>query len=254
MEWKHESMDPMSWEDAELLAAQHMHWMGFNDAALTRRGADGGIDVQSDGGVAQVKHYTGSPVGAPVIQQIRGAGHKRGHVLVYALSGFTAQALRYGEAAGVALFTYDLAGTVTPATSHAVSLVNYGYRPPQFGSTTVARAVFLRSLAEWAQSSVDVMAAAAQAALERHRAEPSDVTVMALQAAQRGWAIAENLNRRAPIGEFASEIARVDGFAQEVCDTLGLDYASVAAQVAGSRAASDKPGPSATEPTTNDRS
>lgn len=177
----------------------------------------------------------------------------RGHDLVYALSGFTAQALRYGEAAGVALFTYDLAGTVTPATSHAVSLVNFGYQPAQFGSTTVARAVFLRSLAEWGQSSVDVMAAAAQAALERHRVEPSDVTMTALEAAQRGWSIAENLNRRAPIGEFASEIAQVDGYAQQVCEMLGLDYASVAAQAARRRTASDEPAPSATEPTSHDR-
>lgn len=242
-------MDPIiSWEDAELFAARHMRWMGFQDAVITRRGADGGIDVESDGGVAQVKHYTGSPVGAPVVQQSRGAGHGRGHILVYALSGFTAQALRYGEAAGVALFSYDVAGTVSPATSHAVSLVNYGYQPARWGSTTAARAVFLRSLAEWGQSSADVMAAVAKAALERHQVEPSDGTVTALKAAQKGWAIAETLKeRQAPTGELVSEIARMDAYAQDVCEALGLDYASVAAQAATSRAESGGPAPEATE-------
>src|SRR3954452_2909829 len=62
-----------SWHAAEALAAWHMRKLGFEDASVTKAGADGGLDVTSREAVAQVKHYSKGPIGSPAIQQLRGA-------------------------------------------------------------------------------------------------------------------------------------------------------------------------------------
>jgi hypothetical protein len=85
---------------------------------LTGPGADRGIDVTADVGVAQVKHQA-TPVGAPVAQGALGAGHGRQKVLFFALSGFTRQAADFAQQAGVALFSYDIYGSVTPRNVEA---------------------------------------------------------------------------------------------------------------------------------------
>ena len=87
--------------------------LGFTDASLTASGADGGIDVRASNAVAQVKHYA-QPVGAPAIQQLRGAAHGHDFALFYAQSGYTKAALEYADAAEVALFSYDSGGHVEP--------------------------------------------------------------------------------------------------------------------------------------------
>lgn len=111
------------WKDAEELAAWYMgEKLGMTGVRLTAPGADRGIDVTADVGVAQVKHQA-TPVGAPVVQGALGAGHGRQKVLFFALSGFTRQAADFAQQAGVALFSYDIYGSVTPRNAEANSLL-----------------------------------------------------------------------------------------------------------------------------------
>jgi hypothetical protein len=71
---------------------------------------------------AQVKHYT-APIGAPEIQQLRGAAHGIDTVAFYTLTGYTPAALAFAESAEVALFTYNVYGGVFPVNDLARELV-----------------------------------------------------------------------------------------------------------------------------------
>jgi hypothetical protein len=107
----------------EELAAWYMRGtLELEAVALTRRGADGGIDVRSATAAAHVKHHA-SPVGAPEIQKAKGASHGSEHALFFALSGFTKQAIEYASSAGVALFSYTIYGDVTPRNAPARKLL-----------------------------------------------------------------------------------------------------------------------------------
>ena len=112
-----------SWKVAEELAGWHMKELGFADVALTAAGADGGIDVAADSAAAQVKHYARAPVGAPAVQQLRGAAVGKDWALFYSLSGYTKSAVDYANAATVALFQYDENGLVEPRNDAATHLV-----------------------------------------------------------------------------------------------------------------------------------
>lgn len=111
-----------TWEEAERLAAWHMTCLGFSDAVVTASGNDGGIDVRSGQAVAQVKYYAQSPVGAPAVQQLRGAAYDRQWAIFYSLSPYTAAAREFADSSGVALFAYDLAGNVQAVNGAAKSL------------------------------------------------------------------------------------------------------------------------------------
>lgn len=107
------------WRDAEELACWHMvHALGISDARVTAQGVDGGLDVTSERAVAQVKHHGGA-VGAPDVQQLRGAAHGVPHALFYSLSGFTPAARVAADGSYVALFTYTVYGDVSPLNRHA---------------------------------------------------------------------------------------------------------------------------------------
>lgn len=57
---------------AEQFAAEVMMIFGYQDARVTQRSADGGIDVRSARAVAQVKNWS-KPVGRPHLQNLVGA-------------------------------------------------------------------------------------------------------------------------------------------------------------------------------------
>lgn len=108
--------------DAEALARDWMRASGFRDARLTGGGADAGIDVVSRGAVAQVKAHQ-RPVGRPEIQQLHGVAsieNKEG--IFFSLSGYTDQAMRWANSAGIALVTFDAAGRITPRNRKASEL------------------------------------------------------------------------------------------------------------------------------------
>jgi hypothetical protein len=110
--------------DAETVAAEWMHWFGFNDARVTPVGPDGGIDVVAIKAVAQVK-MEGVATGRPVIQALFGVAQADGKTgLFFSLAGYTAGAIEWAERVGLALFAFDLQGEPQPVTSAARSLMN----------------------------------------------------------------------------------------------------------------------------------
>jgi hypothetical protein len=144
------------WRDSEELAAWYMRGtLELEAVALTRSGADGGIDIRSATATAQVKHYA-SPVGAPEIQKAKGASHGSEHALFFALSGFTKQAIEYASTAGVALFSYTIYGDVTPQNAPARKLLESA--PLNAARIAEAKA---------AQATKEALEKAAEAARER---------------------------------------------------------------------------------------
>jgi hypothetical protein len=106
------------WRDAEELAVWHLGTtLALRAVRTTGAGADGGVDVEAPGLAAQVKFWA-QPVGAPELQQLVGAALGRVTVF-YSLQGYTQQALRYAEAAQVALFEFSVYGDVVPVNEFA---------------------------------------------------------------------------------------------------------------------------------------
>ena len=92
-------------EGAEHLVADWMRHVGAVNVSVTSFQSDGGIDVQSDFHVAQVKLYTASSVGRPEVQQLVGAALVSGKKpLFFTSSGFSPGAKRFATEAEVALF------------------------------------------------------------------------------------------------------------------------------------------------------
>lgn len=116
------SVPVFSWQMAEHLAVAHMNHLGFRDARVTGRGADGGLDALATDAAAQVKALA-QPVGTPDIQRARGAAYGVKNLLFYSMAGYTPQAVTFADCAGVALFVYNAANRVAPANALAEHLV-----------------------------------------------------------------------------------------------------------------------------------
>lgn len=61
-------------------------------------------------------------MGAPAVQPLRGAAYDRQWAIFYSLSPYTAATSDFADSAGVALFSYDLAGNVAAVNGPAKSL------------------------------------------------------------------------------------------------------------------------------------
>ncbi|WP_454044686.1 restriction endonuclease [Cellulosimicrobium sp. Marseille-Q8652] len=107
-------------DDAEHLAAGYMQWLGLDDARVTPRGADGGIDVRSSRAIAQVK-YRSNITGRPDLQRLFGARGHASHLdlFFFAYVGYSGQALQYAGDVGMLLFEYDVTGAVAPVNDLA---------------------------------------------------------------------------------------------------------------------------------------
>lgn len=106
------------WQDGEELAAWFMRThLGMDDAARTRSGADGGVDIYSSSAAAQVKHLS-VPVGAPTVQAAVGAARGQ-KALFFSLSGYTSQAQAFAQEVDACLFVYDIYGAVVPTGTAA---------------------------------------------------------------------------------------------------------------------------------------
>lgn len=94
-------------EGAEHLVADWMRHLGAENVRVTDFTSDGGIDVDSDQYVAQVKLYSTTTVGRPEVQQLVGAALvNRKKALFFTSSAYTAEAKRYAAQAEVALFKF----------------------------------------------------------------------------------------------------------------------------------------------------
>src|SRR5205814_6276880 len=109
--------------DAEEVAAEWMHRLGFGDARCRGGGTDGGVDVRSQGAVAQVKAQL-TPVGRPELQALYGVARSEGRrPLFFSLMSYTAAALGWADEVGMALFRFDHAGLVVPVNAPAEVLL-----------------------------------------------------------------------------------------------------------------------------------
>lgn len=113
----------LTWQDAEVLAAEHMRKrLGFRDAHVSVSGADGGIDVVSKKAIAQVKFHAGK-TGAPDIQRLAGvAAGRRVKRLFFSSAGYTPRAVEAANASKVAIFLYDVTGKVTALNKVATKM------------------------------------------------------------------------------------------------------------------------------------
>lgn len=108
---------PSSWREAEHDVCRWLKTIGEADATVGQGRQDGGVDVESSRFVVQVKDWR-SNVSGPAIRQIFGVAAARGKSAVVVASGYTQDAFRFAQQAGVALFTYQ-SGAIQPVNHHA---------------------------------------------------------------------------------------------------------------------------------------
>jgi len=114
----------VSFHGAELLVADWMRHLGILDAHVTPSTADGGVDVDSDTHVAQVKHYKGN-VSVVALRELFGVASARTKTpLFFTSAGYTGDAIRFADAIQMPLFVYNAElGTLTASNLHAQALV-----------------------------------------------------------------------------------------------------------------------------------
>ena len=121
-------------EHAEDLGLRYMRWLGFRDASRVGHinQPDGGVDVCSIQAVAQIKAYWhGKKVDRPSIQAFYGASSVKEHLLkqrLFFAPLFTAEAMTYAQEMGILVFSFDMAGQVSPENNLAKQLVR-GRKP-----------------------------------------------------------------------------------------------------------------------------
>ena len=98
---------PLTWQDAERLVCDWMRKNGYRDAALTKSGADGGVDVTSKKAIAQVKFHA-KPIGIAEVQRVYGIGvaQRKQRTLIFASAGFTRAAREFADKHGVECYVY----------------------------------------------------------------------------------------------------------------------------------------------------
>lgn len=158
----------MSWQDAELMAADHMRHLRFSGVTLTPAGRDNGLDVIARTGAAQVKYHA-TPTGAPEIQRLRGAADGFETRLFYA-TAYTTEAFAAAEALGVAAFQFTTSGDVVAVNGPAQRLLTTQAPPspgPQRGALgQLTRQGRQERALEWAQQ---IQGAAASPISNRRR-------------------------------------------------------------------------------------
>lgn len=104
----------VSHEGAEHLAAAWLRHLGALDAEVTRLSGDGGIDVESERYVAQVKNYAGT-VPVEELRALHGVASIEGKRAILLTSGsLTIAAAEFADRAGIIVLHYDaISATLT---------------------------------------------------------------------------------------------------------------------------------------------
>lgn len=112
---------------AEFLAAQWIRALGEPSARVTSFVGDGGVDVESDNYLAQVKHYQGK-VGPAPIRELVGVSRVDGRRPLFFTSGsYTSSAVSFANSSDLPLFIYSASdGTLVGANTRAEDILNYG--------------------------------------------------------------------------------------------------------------------------------
>jgi hypothetical protein len=113
-----------------------MRYWGFSDAVASPGGSDGGVDVQSSRALGQVK-YQAAHVGRPELQRLVGArGRQHDLILImFTGAGYSPAALQYANEMDIALFFFELDGSMVPA-NHAAGQIYSGRTHPNVGPTS----------------------------------------------------------------------------------------------------------------------
>lgn len=120
-------LEDTSPRDAEWLCAQWLGWMGGANYRVTQQTRDGGVDVEADGLVAQVKHSLRATPSGPVHQLYGVARHRNVFAAFFSLSGYTDDAVRWSEDVELPLFSYSPAeGSLTAWTERADEMARHG--------------------------------------------------------------------------------------------------------------------------------
>ncbi|MDQ4113423.1 MAG: restriction endonuclease [Actinomycetota bacterium] len=134
---------PRTGEEAEKYAAEHLHTLGWPDAAPS--GSTAAADVDIIGGrpdnvvVAQVV-LTRSPTEARSVCAVRGAGYAYDArtVALFSRAGFTTDAVEWADRVRVALFEFAADGSIRAHGKHAAELVTTATAPAP--TSTLGRA------------------------------------------------------------------------------------------------------------------
>ena len=125
---------PRTGEEAEKRAAEHLHSLGWPDAAPS--GSTAAADVDIIGGrpdnviVAQVV-LTRAPTEARSVCAVRGAGYAYDArtVALFSRAGYTPDAVEWADKVRVALFEFTSDGSIRPHGKHAAELVTTATAP-----------------------------------------------------------------------------------------------------------------------------
>jgi len=125
---------PRTGEEAEKYAAEHLHTLGWPDAAPS--GSTTAADVDIIGGrpdnvvVAQVV-LTRSPTEARSVCAVRGAGYAYDArtVALFSRAGYTVDAVEWADRVRVALFEFAADGSIRTHGKHAAELVTTATAP-----------------------------------------------------------------------------------------------------------------------------
>lgn len=106
-------------------AQEWMLWLGFADATVTNVGADGGVDVVSSRGIAQVK-YRESAASRPQLQALHGEAARRNTAgLFFSVQGYTAEATAWANVVHMPIFILEPGnGSLVPCNDSAHELRN----------------------------------------------------------------------------------------------------------------------------------
>lgn len=100
-----------------------MEALGFTEVRVALPGSDGGVDIWAREAVAQVK-MEGVSTGRPVVQALYGIASLEGRAgLLFSLAGYTSAAVAWAEKAGIALFEFELDGSIEARSTSAAALL-----------------------------------------------------------------------------------------------------------------------------------
>ena len=97
--------EPLTWRQAEFLAADWMRHLGASDVEVTPERRDGGVDVVSSDAFAQVKCLERDLIGVKVVRELVGVAAPLGRrAIFFSTTSFTADAQEFARETGTALF------------------------------------------------------------------------------------------------------------------------------------------------------
>lgn len=102
----------LQWTDAEELAKDYLIWIGHTGVKCTGEGADGGVDIEGESIVAQVKMHN-RPTGRPDVQRLFGIAAAEGKEAFFFAMAFSQDAVNWSTRVGVKLFRFERDGTIT---------------------------------------------------------------------------------------------------------------------------------------------